>query len=199
MSLAFLALGDSYTIGEAVQPTERWPVQLARMVREQHGVDLADPRIVAQTGWTTAELAAAIGAASIVGAFDLVTLLIGVNNQYRGLSVEDYRREFRDLLQTAIGFARGDTKHVIVLSIPDWGATPFAADRDRGQIAREINAFNAANFDEAAREGPHYVDVTATSRANEPGLVASDGLHPSSEQYRRWAGLVARVVAGMFE
>ena len=198
MSLSFLALGDSYTIGEAVHPEERWPVQLARMVREQHGIDLAEPHIVAQTGWTTGELASAVGAASIAGTFELVTLLIGVNNQYRGLDIEAYRREFRDLLRTANRFARGDTKHVIVLSIPDWGVTPFAADRDRGRIAREIDAFNAVNFDVSAGEGTHYVDVTATSRANEPGLVASDGLHPSGEQYRCWAGLVARVVMGMF-
>lgn len=198
MSLTFLALGDSYTIGESVQAEQRWPVQLAHIVREQHGINLAEPRIVAQTGWTTAELAAAINVASIEGTFDLVTLLIGVNDQYRGLDIEVYRREFRELLQSAIGFARDDVKHVIVLSIPDWGVTPFATDKERDQIGREIDAFNAVNLDESARRGAHYVDVTGISRALEPGLTAGDGLHPSGEQYRRWAELVARVVAGMF-
>ena len=191
--MRFLALGDSYTIGEGVAPPERWPEQLAAMLREC-GVDVNEIEIVAQTGWTTDELAAGIEAARPSGPYDLVSLLVGVNNQYRGRSVDEYREQFRRLLDRAIDFAGGEATRVIVLSIPDWGVTPFAEGRDREQIAREIDAFNAVNRAETTSAGARYVDITAISRqaATAPALLAHDGLHPSAQMYRRWAEEVLR-------
>lgn len=190
MGLRFLALGDSYTIGEAVEPAERWPVQLAAMLREQ-GLEIANPEVIATTGWTTDELAAAIDASPPQGPYDLVSLLIGVNNQYRGRPLEEYRQQFRGLLERAIAFASSPGR-ALVLSIPDWGVTPFADGHDRAQIAREIDAFNAVNWDESARAGARYVDITLVSRmaASDRRLVAEDGLHPSGKMYRAWAELV---------
>jgi lysophospholipase L1-like esterase len=185
--LRYLALGDSYTIGEGVEPAERWPAQLAGMLRSR-GIEVAEPEIIATTGWTTDELDAGIDAAHPRGPYALVSLLIGVNNQYRGLSADAYRTEFRGLLQRAIGFAGGDASRVVVVSIPDWGPTPFAADRDRAQIAREIDVFNAINRDVARELGARRVDVAPISRRM-PEAVADDGLHPSGAQYRAWAEL----------
>lgn len=187
----YLALGDSYTFGEGVLEAGRFPVQLAERLRAD-GVDVAIPEIVATTGWTTDELSGGIDAAGPVGPYDLVTLLIGVNNQYRGRPLDEYREQFRMLLQRALGFAAGERRHVIVISIPDWGVTPFAADRDRAAIAREIDAFNDVNREEADREGVRYVDITPVSRraAAEPNLVADDGLHPSAAMYRLWVELL---------
>ena len=138
----FLALGDSYTIGEGVSAAERWPAQLAERLRAR-GVDLAEPEIVARTGWTTDELAAGIANAAPRGPYDLVTLLIGVNNQYRVRSTDEFRAHFRELLAGAVSFSGGDPLRVIVVSIPDWGVTAFAADRDAGAIGREIDNFTA--------------------------------------------------------
>ncbi|HXU45219.1 MAG TPA: SGNH/GDSL hydrolase family protein [Thermoanaerobaculia bacterium] len=183
--MRFLALGDSYTIGEGVTPAERWPVQLAALLRAK-GVALDEPEIVARTGWTADELKAGIAAAGPRGPFDLVTLLIGVNDQYRGHPVEGFRPSFRALLAQAVGFAGGDAHRVLVVSIPDWGATPFAAGRDRARVAREIDAFNAVSREEAARAGIRTLDVTGSTRAH-PEEHVDDGLHPSGRQYRRWA------------
>lgn len=180
----YLALGDSYTIGESVAEAERFPVQLAREL------GLSDPAIVAKTGWTTDELGHALDAVRLAGPFDLVTLLIGVNNQYRGRDAEQYRGELAELLQRAIGFADGDAKKVVVVSIPDWGVTPFAEGRDRAKIAAEIDHYNAINREEAARAGARYVDITPVSRGNDPALVAGDGLHPSGKQYGEWVKLI---------
>lgn len=181
----YLALGDSYTIGESVDATERFPAQLAREL------GLGEPQVIARTGWTTDELNAAIDAAYPRGPFDLVTLLIGVNNQYRGRSADEYRGEFVGLLQRAIGFAGGDASKVIVVSIPDWGVTPFAEGRDRARIAREIDQYNAINREEATRAGAKWVDITPISRGADTGLVAADGLHPSAKQYTEWVRLIA--------
>ncbi len=188
--MRFLALGDSYTIGEGVPASERWPVQLAARMRDE-GVYMANPLIVATTGWTTGELAAGIERRGPQGPFDLVSLLIGVNNQYRGRDLNEYRQQFAALLEQAIGFAGGDPKRVIVLSIPDWGVTPFAANRHRETVSGEINQFNAVNAEEAARFGTHYVDITPISReaANDPDLIAGDGLHPSGKMYTAWTEL----------
>ena len=187
-ALSFLALGDSYTIGESVDSTLRWPIQLARAL-EAEGVPVEEPIIIARTGWTTDELETGILEAAPEGPFDLVSLLIGVNNQYRGRGLAEYREEFSGLLARAIGFAGGDPGRVLVLSIPDWGVMPFAEGRDREGIGREIDAFNAANREESLARGVRYLDVTGISReaASDPGLVAEDGLHPSGTQYRRWA------------
>jgi lysophospholipase L1-like esterase len=182
-----LALGDSYTIGEAVAPEERWPVQLAERLR-QAGLSVEEPQIIARTGWTTDELAAGIRNADPQGPFDLVTLLIGVNNQYRGRDPENFRSEFKALLQTSVGFAGGDTGRVIVISIPDWGVTPFAANRDRDKIAAEIDLFNSIKQTEAGRAGVKFIDITPDSRKakEDPSLIAPDGLHPSGAMYRVW-------------
>jgi lysophospholipase L1-like esterase len=180
----YLALGDSYTIGEAVPESGRWPVQLAARL------GWAAPTIVAQTGWTTDELSLAIDAAALASTYDRVSLLIGVNNQYRGRTVANYAVEFRVLLDRAIGFAGGDAARVFVVSIPDWGVTAFAArdGRGRGRIGREIDAFNAAARTLCAQHGVAFVDITPTSRdrGGDADMLADDGLHPSSAMYTRW-------------
>jgi lysophospholipase L1-like esterase len=190
----FLALGDSYTIGEAVRPDERWPVLLAGLLRDR-GVAIDDPDIIATTGWTTDELMDGIDAAAPDGPFDLVTLLVGVNDQYRGRDLAEYRQRFTVLLDRAVGLAAGRPDHVIVLSIPDWGVTPFAAGRDRAQIAAEIDGFNAVNRAEAERIGTPYIDITEFSRRaiDAPDLIADDGLHPSGAMYAGWTRMVLPV------
>jgi lysophospholipase L1-like esterase len=192
--IRILALGDSYTIGEGVRADERWPIKLAALLRAR-GITVSEPHIIARTGWTTDELAAAIEAARPAGPFDLVTLLIGVNNQYRGRASEEYRAEFRSLLARAIALAGGRADRVIVLSIPDWSVTPFAAERDRAAVAHEIDLFNAINQQEAMTRSAGYVNVTPSSRtaAERPDLIASDGLHPSGDMYTDWASLVLPV------
>jgi lysophospholipase L1-like esterase len=190
----YLALGDSYTIGESVSEAERFPVQLKAALNEC-GIIVDSPEIVATTGWTTDELVNGITQADISGTYDMVTLLIGVNNQYRGLPVENYEQEFGPILQQAIDFAGGDVNRVIVISIPDWGVTPFAEGRDREQIAMEIDAYNAVNMAISEQMGVHYVDITPISReaADSPELIANDGLHPSGEMYGRWVELLTPI------
>ena len=187
----YLALGDSYTIGESVAVADRWPNQLARGIRSQ-GIEIGDPEIIARTGWTTDELSAAIDSANPRGPYGLVTLLIGVNNQFRGRDAEQYRREFTALLDRAVAFAGGNTQHVIVVSIPDWGVTPFAEGRDRSKIGREIDQFNAIARQETLRVKARFVDITPVSReaSSDHSLVAGDGLHPSAAMYSRWVGLI---------
>jgi lysophospholipase L1-like esterase len=191
--LTYLALGDSYTIGESVPAAENFPNQLARMMREK-GADVAAPDIVAKTGWTTFELKDAIAAAKLRESYDYVTLLIGVNNQYRNLLPEDYAKEFEQLLKMAIQFAGGKTANVIVVSIPDWGATPFARDRDRGKITEQINDFNLRNSRISAKHNVKYVDITEGTREAliNPELVAGDKLHPSGVEYNRWAKAILK-------
>jgi len=192
--LRFLALGDSYTIGESVAAAERWPMQLAERLRKQ-GVAIADPQIIARTGWTTDELNTAIDEANPQGPFGMVTLLIGVNNQYRGRSGQEYRGEFVGLLNRAIRFAGGRSSRVIVLSIPDWGVTPFADGRDRPRIAEEIDLFNRIAQEEAEAAGAQFVDITPESRkaATDPVLTAPDNLHPSGAMYAAWTTLLLPV------
>jgi len=185
----FLALGDSYTIGEGVDAAQAWPAQLARAMRAAK-INLGDPLIVARTGWTTDELASGISIAPIDPPYELVTLLIGVNNQYRGRSGEKYRAELVSLLAQAIEFAGGIATRVVVVSIPDWGATPFAEGKDRAKIGAEIDAFNAINREEAKRAGVRYADITSISRETHDGWTVADGLHPSAEQYARWVPVI---------
>lgn len=185
----FLALGDSYTIGESVASNQRWPVQLVRALRADD-VEVAKPRIIAKTGWTTDELSEAVEDADLEQRFDLVSLMVGVNDQYRGRSTDDYRDDMVPLLERAIELAGGVPGRVIVVSIPDWGVTPFARkdERSAARIAGEIDAFNDVNRALAEEYGARYVDVTDISRevADDILLVANDGLHPSPQQYRRW-------------
>ena len=192
----FLALGDSYTIGEAVPENECWPMQLVEMLNAA-GKPFDKPQIIATTGWTTDELIAAIKIENPQGPFDLVSLLIGVNNQYRGYSKEVYTKEFEDLLNQAIDFAGKITNHVVVVSIPDWGATPFAKDRNREEIASEIDEYNTINREISLQKGVHYVDITPSSRLahNDFSLVTSDELHPSGKEYRKWTEEIYKIVA----
>lgn len=193
----FLALGDSYTIGEGISTADRWPVQLAAALR-QDGIAVDDPRIIARTGWTTDELLAAIESAvpPVESDYDFVTLLIGVNDQYRGRGVASFRGGFERLLERAMTFARGSAR-VIVVSIPDWSVTPFAREDARGavSIAREIDYFNAVARSIAESGGSAFVDVTGISRtaAHSPELLAADALHPSAAMYSLWVPAIQRV------
>jgi lysophospholipase L1-like esterase len=189
--LRYLALGDSYTIGEGVADDERWPTLLVGLLASR-GILVGPPHYVAQTAWTTDELSDAIDSAKPAGRFDLVTLLIGVNDQYRARPVSAFEGEFTALVKRSIAFAGKLPKRAIVLSIPDWGSTPFSNGRDRDLIGREIAAYNSKAESIVRREGAHWVDVTEMSRAmlTDPTLVATDGLHPTGAMYRRWAELI---------
>jgi len=195
-AIPYLALGDSYTIGEGAGPADRWPVQLAGLARAQ-GLPLAAPDIIARTGWTTAELQEAIGASGNHRRdYGLVSLLIGVNNQYRGQSLALYRAEFRQLLATAVAFAGGRAGRVVVLSIPDWGQTPFAHDRDAVQIAHDIDQFNAEAQAECQQAGVVFVPITDLTRAaaGDAHQFTTDGLHYTGPQMRQWAQRALPVV-----
>lgn len=187
--MRYLALGDSYTIGEAVPESARWPRQLAAALRKR-GIALKNPDIIARTGWTTDELDVAIDAQAPKHSYAFVTLLIGVNNQYRGRSAEKYRAEFVSLLALATEFAGGVVTRVVVVSIPDWGVTPFAEGKDRAKIGAEIDAFNAISREESKKAGARYADITAISREKHDGWTVADGLHPSAAQYARWAAVI---------
>jgi lysophospholipase L1-like esterase len=191
----YLALGDSYTIGEGVAEGDRWPMQLARRLRES-GIPVADPEIIARTGWTTAELDAAITERAPHGPYALVTLLIGVNNQYRIGSVERFRTEVRGLVARAVALAGDVPRRVVLVSIPDWGVTPFNTSRDRATVAREIDAFNAVARDEARRSSAHWVDITDLTRAS-PAEVVADGLHPGAAMYGKWTARLAEVASAI--
>ncbi len=198
-SVRFLALGDSYTVGESVAENKRWPNQLATMLSEKN--IQTDVTIIARTGWTTSELWQGLQSNQPQGVYDLVSLLIGVNNQYRGYDINEYREEFRFLLEKAIEYSGGRPEHVVVLSIPDWGVTPFASGRDRQKIAIDIDAFNLINLEESQKMGVHYVDVIPVSRdaLNDPALVAGDGLHPSGKMYAEWAKLALPIAIRILE
>ena len=191
-TFSYLALGDSYTIGESVATTDNFPNQTTQLLKSAN-YDFKAAEIIAKTGWTTDELQNSINTHNFTPPYDIVTLLIGVNNQYRGGSVESYKPEFENLLKQSIQFAGNKADHVIVLSIPDWGITPFASGRDRDQIAREIDAYNAANKIISEQYKVHYIDITPWTReaAHDSSLIANDGLHPSSKEYKRWSEKLA--------
>jgi len=195
----YLALGDSYTIGESVTPQDNFPSQAAAMLKTDTSV--VETRIIARTGWTTDELEEGIVSANnatpLLAKYDFVSLLIGVNNQYRGRSVENYKPEFEALLKKAIHYAANRPERVVVLSIPDWGVTPFAEGRDKEQIARAIDVYNASSKEIAMRYNVYYIDITPWTReaATDLTLLATDGLHPSGKDYNRWA----KAVAGYFK
>ncbi|MBN7810693.1 SGNH/GDSL hydrolase family protein [Algoriphagus sp. H41] len=189
--LTYLALGDSYTIGEGVEEKDRYPVQLVRELNRSGSFFFSPPEIIARTGWTVDELEAGINSAELSPeGYDLVTLLIGVNNQYRGRPVAEFEMEFEAMLNRAIGFARGRKDHVIVVSIPDWGVTPFAAGKgvDPEKVALEINAFNAAKQAVCSQMGVAFVGITEDYReiGAQPEMVVADELHPSGLVYARW-------------
>ena len=195
MSYTYLALGDSYTIGESILPVDNFPNQTVSILKRE-GYDFNSHEIIAKTGWTTDELQNEIDKHNFHPPYDFVTLLIGVNNQYRGRTVENYKLEFERLLKQSLQLAGNNNDHVIVLSIPDWGVTPFAKDRDRRQIAKEIDEYNTANKLIANKYKVHYIDITPFTReaAKDPSLVAPDGLHPSAKDYYRWAAGLAELI-----
>jgi len=192
----YLALGDSYTIGEQVPFNENFPNQTVKLLKKQH-IEVAEPVIIATTGWTTDELAASIREHNLKETFSFVSLLIGVNNQYRGRSVDNYKQEYRELLEQAIVFAKGVRSHVFVLSIPDWGVTPFAEGKDRHKIAHEIDEYNNACRQITEEYKCYYLYITDSTRnaANDASYIAGDGLHPSAKEYAVWAEHLAPLVA----
>ena len=196
MTRRFLALGDSYTIGEGVDAKDRWPARLAEALRSS-GIPIGEPRIIARTGWTTAELLDAIAAASppLPSSHDLVTLLIGVNDQYRGYGVAAFGAGLEPLLARAVELTGNDSRRLVVVSIPDWSVTPFARSDLRGRqaVASEIDAFNAIAQRLATAAGAAFVDVTGDSRraAEDHTLLAADSLHPSASMYASWVQLIA--------
>lgn len=187
----YLALGDSYTIGESVAIAECFPMQTTDLLKEAN-LNIA-VQIIAKTGWTTADLLSALAAENLPQNFDLVTLLIGVNNQYQQKSIEEYRNEFTTLLFKAIQYAGNNKNKVVVLSIPDYSVMPFSKNLDKQRIAKEVDAFNAINKEVSTQKGITYLDITAISReaATNEHLIAEDGLHPSAIQYSKWAALLA--------
>jgi lysophospholipase L1-like esterase len=187
-NFTYLALGDSYTIGHGVQPEDNYPNQTISLLKKDNLN--GQVKIIATTGWTTDNLKAGIeNDTTILPEYDIVSLLIGVNNQYQGAPIESYRPAFEDLLKKSIGLAGNHPSHVIVLSIPDWSVTAFASGRDRNLISKEIDAYNAINKEIAEKYGVNYIDITPWTReaASDPSLIASDGLHPSGKEYARWA------------
>ena len=195
MIYSYLALGDSYTIGEQVKIAESFPYQTVQLLRKK-GLQFYAPEIIATTGWTTDELSAAIEATATLKQYDFVSLLVGVNNQYRGRSVSEYKVEFDHLLQHAIAFAGNKLSNVIVISIPDWGVTPFAEGRDRKQIATAIDEYNATAKAICDQHQIVFIDITTAQRVDNTGdgFVAGDGLHPSGKEYAKWARLLSEEI-----
>ena len=194
-SLSYLALGDSYTIGQSVSQDESYPYQLTALLKTD-SIPVNVPKIIAITGWTTDDLINAIRGSGITGQkYDFVTLLVGVNDQYQGLSQDNYKIKFTQVLNTAIASAGGDTSRVFVLSIPDYGVTPFARGND-AVIGPLIDQFNTINKQVSLAAGVHYLDITPISRiaATEPDLIAPDGLHPSGKMYTEWMKLLEPMV-----
>lgn len=191
----YLALGDSYTIGEAVPLDESFPYQTVQLLRK-NGLHIHAPEIVARTGWTTLELAEHILHTKFCEGYDFVSLLIGVNNQYRGLSTDDYKNDFEFLLKKALHFADDKNDHVIVLSVPDWSVTPFAKEHDIKKISEEIGAFNNINAAIASQYKVHYINIAESSieSINDSSLITTDGLHPSGKEYAKWAEQVAAFI-----
>lgn len=195
MSYTYLALGDSYTIGEGVNESDRWSAQLVEKLKLEK-INIAPPEIIAQTGWTTSELAEGIKRSGNEKKYSFVSLLIGVNNQYRGEDKIKFRDEFASLLATAVLFTNGVRNHVFVLSIPDWSVTPYAASFDREKIALEIDSFNAIVLQECDKAGIIFIDITSLSRAigGDLALLAPDGLHYSGKMYEKWAAKILPIV-----
>jgi lysophospholipase L1-like esterase len=195
-SVSYLALGDSYTIGESVKESERWPNQLAQALNKK-GVKVAPPRIIATTGWRTDNLSDAIAKADLKSDYDLVSLLIGVNNQYQGKPTDQYAIEFEALLTTAIRLAKGDRANVFVVSIPDYGFTPFGVSKNKETISKQIDVFNEINKKITEKYKIAYFNITEISRhgLEDPTLVAEDGLHPSGKMYTLWVNKIMETLA----
>lgn len=194
---SYLALGDSYTIGEQVRIHESFPYQTVQLLRAK-GFSFYAPEIVAVTGFTTDELNALIDETKLLLQYDFVSLLIGVNNQYRGRSVENFATELEGLLKRAISFSGNNANHVFVISIPDWGITPFAAERDSKKIAEEIDAFNNVCESVSKKYKTHFINITSSQRedGSKDEFLAGDKLHPSGKEYTKWAAILSDVIIG---
>ena len=195
INYSYLALGDSYTIGEQIPFAENFPNQTVQLLREM-GFAFYAAEIIAKTGWATDELNNAVESTTFLKKYDIVSLLIGVNNQYRGRSAFQFKIEFEQLLQKAIQFADDNSSRVFILSIPDWGVTPFAEGRDRKQVADEIDAYNAVCENSAAAFKTHFINITTSQRedGSKTEFLAADGLHPSGMEYKKWADKLAEAV-----
>ena len=197
-NFTYLALGDSYTIGHGVTPENNYPNQTISLLKKNKLNGQA--RIIATTGWTTTDLKNGIGRAesdsTLLHQYDIVTLLIGVNNKYQGMPIDIYKTQFEQLLKKAISLAGNKATHVIVLSIPDWGVTPFANGRNREEISKEIDDYNLINKSFAGKYGVNYIDITPWTReaSTDPSLLAPDQLHPSGREYARWAVSLGRII-----
>lgn len=200
-TLRYLALGDSYTIGESVPVVDRYPVQLVARLREA-GLLIEEPLIIARTGWTTARLLQELNEVQPDSVFDLVTLLIGVNNQYQGRSISEYELELRQLIDRAITYASGDRSRVVIISIPDYAFTPFGqSNGNPNAISSEIDSFNAIKQSVTAEYGLEFVNITDISRQGleMPVLVAGDGLHPSGKMYELWVERLEPLVKALLD
>ena len=184
---SYLALGDSYTVGESISKKHTWPKQLVDSLKKRN-IFLSEPRIIAKTGWTTDQLKKAINDSSLDYPYDWVSLLIGVNNQYRGRDLGEFKLQFESLLSEAIAFTGNRKERVFVISLPDWGSMPFAKDRDPNKIAIEIDNFNQIIYEVCAFENIKFIDITPITRNIylNPNWIAKDSLHPSKEQYSKW-------------
>lgn len=192
----YLALGDSYTIGESVEESERWPVQLVKLLNER-GIAIANPKIIAKTGWRTDDLQNGISKdKKLRPSYDLVSLLIGVNNQYQGKPIDQYKKEFEELIKAAVQFANNDPKKVFVVSIPDYGKTPFGAKKE-SKIEKELNEYNRIAKHISLSYGIPFFNITPISREAKERLelVAKDKLHPSGQMYTEWVSLFVDEVA----
>ncbi len=194
----YLALGDSYTIGEQVLLAESFPYQTVELLRNKN-IEIVAPEIIAKTGWTTDELHYAISQHTFLKNYDFVSLLIGVNNQYRGRSVKEYEIEFGILLKQAIIFGGNNPTNVFVLSIPDWGVTPFAIEKDVAKIAKEIDEYNTACKKITLQHNCTFIDITTSQRtdANNVDMLASDGLHPSGKEYAKWSAQLTAAITNV--
>jgi lysophospholipase L1-like esterase len=199
-NISYLALGDSYTIGESVTEKERFPYLVTQLLN-QHGIVINNLQYIAETGWSTLALQSAIEAAEPPRSFDIVSLLIGVNDQYQGLDIDGYRMRFTQLLTKAISLAKNNPKHVFVLSIPDYSATPFVSELDKKRVKKEIDAFNAINKEITLQYNISYTDITGLSReaATNPALLANDGLHYSAEEHYKWAEKLVQTIIPAFK
>jgi len=191
----YLALGDSYTIGESVVESDRWPNQLAHALKGSP-LELNRVKIIAKTGWTTSELIEGIKQQQINQKYDMVSLLIGVNNQYRGQSIEQFEAELIELIQQAISFSKKGKEAVFLVSIPDWGVTPFASDRNISQIAKAIAAFNAVVQKQAKQFQLPFINITPISKRAKKDLtlLAKDQLHPSGKMYGLWVDKIKKTL-----
>lgn len=196
----YLALGDSYTIGESIPLNKCFPYQVVHLLRNKE-FDFSAPEVIAQTGWTTDELQNAIANSTLLSKYDFVTLLIGVNNQYRGRDAVEYKQQFEEILKKSIELANGKKDHVIVVSIPDYSVTPFATSMDVEKISKEIDVFNGINKALSIQYKVQYIDITESSKVakNDVALVAVDGLHPSEIEYTKWAEKIVELISSLLK